>query len=417
VSRMKLTDLGLAKPRLRSRDLVREAFVSVAGHPARSLITAVGTVLGTAAFVATLGLSSTASHQVSESFDLRRATEVMVRPAGGSDATGEQAATNAEQPPSWQTSEAMSRLRRLNGVQAAGRRLSLPEQPIRRALGTSAGEVQAQVVGVDSDAFDAIEPHVMLGRTFDSFHDRAAIPVVLLPTNVARNLGINRVGVAVFIADRAYTVIGIFDDVVRRPESLVSVLMPFSVTQPLVGAAGEQVKRDIVIKTAAGAAQLISGQATLALAPENPALLQALAPPDPRTLRREIEGSVTRLSLILSIVALAVGTVSIGNAATAGITARIPEIGLRRAVGARRRHIFGQLLAETTMLGALGGLIGAIAGVLMTVTVALLNRWQPVIDIRLAALASAAGALAGLLAGLLPGWRATRIQPVSALQR
>lgn len=417
MSRVRPADIGLIRPRFRPVDLAREALLSVAGQPARSLLTAVGTVLGTAAFVATLGLSSTVSRQVSDSFDVRRATEVMVRPASETGQATEQVAGSGSATPSWQQPQAMDRLRRLSGVQAAGRRLQLSEHPVRRGLNMPAGEVEAQVLGVDAGVLDAIEPRITLGRGFDAFHDDRAIPVALLPANLARNLGLTRVGVAVFIGDRAFTVIGIFDDVVRRPESLVSVLVPFSVAEPLSRASGTQPKRDVVVRTVPGAAQLISGQAPLALVPENPALLQALAPPDPKTLRREIEGDVTRLSLILSVVALAIGTVSIGNAATAGIAARIPEIGLRRAVGARPAHIFGQLLAETTTLGGVGGLVGAITGVLTTVAVSLANSWQPIVDIRLALLAAGAGAVAGLVAGLVPGWRATRIQPVAALQR
>jgi putative ABC transport system permease protein len=205
--------------------------------------------------------------------------------------------------------------------------------------------------------------------------------VALLPANVADGLGITRVGVAVFIDDRPYTVIGIYDDVARHPEALLSVLVPFDAARLPSGGTAAGVERGLVIKTAPGAAQLIGSQATLALAPENPRALLAVAPPDPATLRREVEGDVAQLSLILSLVALAIGTVSIANAATAGVAARIPEIGLRRAVGACPRHIFTQLLAETTFLGALGGLIGAVTGVLITTVVSLTRGWQPIIDV------------------------------------
>ena len=64
---------------------------------------------------------------------------------------------------------------------------------------------------------------------------------------------------------------------------------------------------------------------------------------------------MTQTSLVLSLIALVMGAVSIANAATASIAARIPEIGLRRAIGARPVHIFAQLVGETTALGALGG--------------------------------------------------------------
>jgi putative ABC transport system permease protein len=173
----------------------------------------------------------------------------------------------------------------------------------------------------------------------------------------------------------------------------------------------------VVISTAPGAAQLIGSQAALALRPEGPDALRVIAPPDPRTLRQEIEANVAQSALLLSVIALVIGAVSIANAATASITARVPEIGLRRALGARPGHIFAQLIGETTALGGLGGAAGVLVGVAVVAVVSLANAWNPVLDVRVAALAVAASAAAGLLAGLWPAWLATRIQPVAALQR
>ena len=421
---MRERDLGLGAPRLRVRDLAKEAFLSIAGHPGRSLLTAIGTVLGSAAFVATLGVSSTLTSQVSNAFDIRRATEVIVKPvesggAAAKTATGT-ADVGASVTPSWQADGPISALRGLNGVTSAGRRLLMPETTIRRAASDTSVSVRAKVVGADPGALGVIAPHVEQGRTFDAYHETRVTPVAMLPHSLAERLGIDRVGVAVFIGDQGYTVIGIFDDVQRRTETLASVVIPFSAAERLAAHPTrdtEPPSRDVIIKTLPGAAQLIGSQAPFALLPTSPENLQAIAPPDPKTLRREIEGNVAQLSLILSIVALAIGTVSIGNAATAGIAARTPEIGLRRAVGAKRGHVFVQLLGETTLLGALGGLVGAVLGLIITVAVALVNSWTPVIDLRIALLAAAGGAVAGLAAGLAPALLAMRIQPVAALQR
>jgi putative ABC transport system permease protein len=395
------TALGVRAVRFRARDALRESTLSVARHPARSLMTAIGTVLGAAAFVATLGIGSTMGRQVSDSFDVRRATEVRVT------------AVDAGLDGSWQADDRVQRLRRLNGVASAGRRIAVGERPVSKLIDSPG--LSLQVTGVDPGALGAIGPHMTVGRTYDQFHESRALPVALLPTPVAEQLGITQVGVAIFIADRTFTVMGIFDDVVRRPETMANILIPATVADGLVG--GGQPERDILIATAPGAAQLIGVQAPFALLPESPSDLRAVAPPDPRSLRREIEQNVTRSSLILSIMALIIGAVSIANSATASITTRIPEIGLRRAIGARPAHIFAQLVGETTVLGTMGGLTGVVLGVVTTAVVSLLNHWEPVLDLRLAAGATAASAAAGLLAGLFPAARATRIQPVAALQR
>jgi putative ABC transport system permease protein len=211
---------------------------------------------------------------------------------------------------------------------------------------------------------------------------------------------------------------GVFDDVTRETATMGSVVMPFSTAQLLVGgSATVPPERDVLVQVRPGAAHPIGNQAPLALLPEAAGQLESVAPPDPFTLRRAVEENVTTLVLVVSLIALGVGTFSIATAATAGVTARAAEIGLRRAVGARPRHIFVQLLTETTLLGTVGGIVGSATGIVAVVAVALSNGWEPILDVRTAALAAVGGVVTGLVAGLLPGWRATRVQPVVALRQ
>ncbi|MEV6305607.1 ABC transporter permease [Actinoplanes sp. NPDC051861] len=400
-----LSGAGVSRPRFRPADFFHESLLAVIRHPGRSLLTAVGTVLSAAAFVCTLGLSSTLNHQVTSSFDVRRATEVVVRPE------------HVTMDPSWQDPAALDRLTGLRGVVAAGSRISLDgEWEVHRSARADESDVRTRIVGADRGAIQVMAPALTAGRYYDAFIEAAAQRVVMLPEGLAGQLGITRTQVAVFIEDEPYTVIGIYRDVARRPEVLQSVVMPLATAERLIKP-GTDNERDVVIETAPGAAQVIGGQAALALHPGEPQGLRVIAPPDPRQLRQEIEGNVARSSLMISIIALAIGAVSIANAATAGIAARTQEIGLRRAIGARRRHIFLQLLGETTTLGALGGMLGAFLGICLTLGISLLNRWVPIIDLRTALVASAICAAAGLLAGFFPAVRALRIQPVAALQR
>lgn len=397
-----LAALGIGAASFSVRDWLRESIVSIARNAGRSLVTGIGTILGVAAFVATLGLSTTIGRQVSDSFDVRRATEVTVSPI------------DKEMAPSWQAPEHLAVLRGLNGVDSAGRRLILGQRAVKASL--DGAVVSTDVVGVDPGALAVIGPRVTVGRMYDDFHETRKLPVVLLPASVAANLGITRVGVAVFIGDLAFTVMGIFDDVIRRPETMLGVVMPVGVSEKLIDPAVPPV-RDVLVATRPGAAQMIGAQAPLALHPEEPGVLRVVAPPDPKTLRQEIEGSVRTSSLVLSLVALIVGAISIANSATAAIAARTPEIGLRRAVGARPVHIFAQLVGETTAIGMLGGLAGVLVGTTAIAAISIANGWAPVLNVGTAALATAASAAFGLVAGLFPAARAMHIQPVTALQR
>lgn len=127
---------------LSPRDLVAEATAGVVQRPARSALTALGTVLGVGAFIAVLGLTGTAAAQIGARFDRLKATEVTVEDTGGQDA--------ADVALSF-TSDADARVDRLNGVRAAGVfwRVRLgADQPVRSVpLGAGGGtDAQTQVI-------------------------------------------------------------------------------------------------------------------------------------------------------------------------------------------------------------------------------------------------------------------------------
>jgi putative ABC transport system permease protein len=96
---------------------------------------------------------------------------------------------------------------------------------------------------------------------------------------------------------------------------------------------------------------------------------------------------------------------------------RMPEYALRRALGARRRHIAMHVIWESAILGLLGGMAGASLGLAIVILVAHFKNWVPVILPLTVLPAPVAGAAAGILAGLVPAIRASRIPPAIALNK
>ena len=389
-------------------DLVREAWLSVSRSPGRSLLTTLGTLLGALAFVATLGITGTVSQQVSESFDVRRATEVVA------EVEVDPNATDPNVLPTFMEPASLKRVSELSGVVSAGAQTDYFAVAIYRGAGSQDMKADVPLFGVSPSTLEVVEPHVSSGRMFDDGHFARNDRVIMLSASAANQLHIERPGVAVFIHGLPFTVIGIYDDINRQSDTLGGAFLPQGTTKSL--SLGVQHRR-VLIETVPGAAQQVGSQAALALEPGSPTDLKVIAPPDPETLRQEVEGSVTQMSLLASLVALIAGSVSIGNSATANMVQRIPEIGLRRALGARRRSIFIQMLGETTFLGMCGGIVGAVLGVITTVVVSLAQGWVPLIELAVIGIAIASGSVAGSVAGILPAIRATQISPTEALSR
>ena len=115
-------------------------------------------------------------------------------------------------------------------------------------------------------------------------------------------------------------------------------------------------------------------------------------------------------------VALVVGGVGITNVMVISVLERRSEIGVRRALGARRAHVAAQFLVEAAVLATLGGVAGAALGAAVTTLYATSQGW--LVDVPVAAVAGgAAAALAvGLLAGVSPAVRAARLDPADAVR-
>ena len=409
---------GVPRAGLRARDLVDESLAGVLARPARAALTTLGTVLGIASLVATLGISRTAGGQIVDRFDELEATTVTVRArssGGGGTSSGSAAARGTVALP-WNVE---ARLDPLNGVVAAGALADVPNPggivTVPLVDPSSVTTRTLPVFAASPGLLAAERGTVMSGRFFDQGHMARADRVVVLGIDAATELGVTRIEnlPGIFIGDDQFTVIGIIDSAPNDPGLLGGLLVPGSVAQERWNVT----KPDhVVIETELGAASLIASQAALALNPNAPDSLGVSAPADPKEARTAVENDVNQLFLLLGLVSLAVGAIGIANVTLVTVMERTGEIGLRRALGAGRRHIALQFLAESTAMGVIGGIIGASVGIVVVVAVAASRDWTPVLDLWLPFVAPLAGAVVGLVAGLYPSIRAARLEPVEALR-
>lgn len=243
------------RPRLSARDLLAESIAGLLARPARVALTVLGTVVGVAALVATLGLSKTASAQIVGRFDEVAATDIVVSPSRRGSVT-----VTSVLP-----FQVEARLQRLNGVVAAG---SLSDVDVRGALASSVPvndplgqtRVQLPVKAASAGLWRAVRARLATGRFPDAGHSARADRVVVLGRNAAGRLNVDRVDhqPAILLGDRLYLVIGILDSVRRQPSLLGAVIMPEGTAAREFGLRAPAAAQ---IEARVGAVQLIARQA------------------------------------------------------------------------------------------------------------------------------------------------------------
>jgi putative ABC transport system permease protein len=401
--------IGVPISRLRLVDGLADAITGVARHPARTLLTALGTTLGVGAAVATIGLTGSASASVSDAFDALRATQLTFTDTKPPDPRGITLASERT-------------IRELRGVERAGVMWdvdggkNMNVSPLPRDVDPGGlRTVPMPITAATPAALATIGATIDQGRLYDVGDERRHEMVGLLGRAAAAQLGITNIqdAPAVFVDSTPVTIIGIVGSAQMENRALLGLILPPGASS----AFGTGDTRRLIVKTFAGAAQTIGAQGAPVLAPTNPSRIDPIVPPDPRTLRQHVEGSLKSLLIALALLSLLIGIVAIANTTLMSVMQRVEEIGLRRALGARPIHVAALLLTEAVFIGTFGGILGTSIGVLATAAAAAAKGWVAVLDPRVIILAPLLGTLAGILAGVYPARRATRITPVSALQR
>lgn len=395
-------------------DLLTEATSDLGSRPMRLILTLAGTVIGVGALVATIGLSQSSSSEIARQFELASTAQAIVRPLDVATADG--GSVPAGQLP-W---DAADRVSTLAGVASAAILSDIPLDDVAIEAVQVHDPSQARtsspaLVAASVDLLDTTKGSLISGRMFDSGHDARGDRVAVLGIRAAESFGLSDVASqpSIFIDGRSYAVIGIFDDTRYRAELLSAVVIPVGTARADFGITSPQ---EVQIRLDPGGGPIVADQAARAILPDEPEVLETSASRGESVLQQNVQGNLDAVFLILAIVVMLAGGFGIANVTMLSVLERTAEIGLRRALGASGRQIAGQFIVESAVLGFVGGLIGAVGGVITVVAVAVSQGWSPAVDVIVAFGGAGLGGVTGLVAGWFPARRAAGVEPVAALR-
>ena len=358
-----------APARLRLSDLARLAAVGLRTRKLRAALSALGIAIGVAAIVAVLGLS--ASSQNGLLAEIQALGTNLLTVQNGQDQGGGTAELPAAAP------AMIGRLPGVTAVQDTGAvGVNAYRSPLIPAIHTNALTVDAASLALPAAAGTSIAQGAYLRRR----HRRE--PVAVLGAAAAAYLGIDRI----WASERVWAGHTWFSSVPRilKPDALVpgidtSVLIGYPAAEQYLGFDGHP--STIFVKAQDSQVTAVENVLAATADPAAPQNVSVASPIDALTARADATAAFQGLFLGLGAVALLVGGIGIANVMVISVLERRGEIGLRRALGARRAHIGAQFVAEAALLAVCGGAAGAAASTLATAIYAHAKGWATVIPL------------------------------------
>ena len=389
----------------------------------RTALTALGIIVGVAAVVCMISIGAGAQADVAEKIRALGANLLVVMPgaqsSGGARLEAGTQATLTEE-------DASAMRRELNDVLVAAPLLAHSAHIVARGKNWA-----TNVAGITTDYLIAREWRLSSGRPFTESELEIGGKAAIVGSVIVKELfdGAPSLGETIRIGNVPFTIIAVLENKgegVGRSQDDV-VFIPLSAGKSRVLGAVRGNTREaldfIAVKVSDPVAiPEVKGQLEALLRQRHRLRSDAASdfrienPMDVLATRQRANQTLHYLLIAVASVSLIVGGISIMNIMLVSVTERTREIGLRMAVGARRRDIRRQFLIEAMTLGAAGGVVGALIGAAAAAIIAWEAAWPVLISPWALLLACGFAGGVGVFSGLYPAYRASQLDPIVALR-
>jgi len=398
------------------------AWVGVATHKLRSFLTILGIVIGVAAVITLMSIGRGAEADIISRFETLGSDLIFIRPgssfyggmrsASGSAATltMEDAAAISEQVPY----------------------ISVVAPSFSRSLQLIAADqnMNAQVTGITPEYLQAYNLEIADGSFISEYNYQRGARVAILGSNVKDTLfeGVDPVGQPLRMERNIVRVIGVLESkgaMTRSSDD--AILIPLTAMQQMVAqprtSRGERVVSSIALTVndkeqasyvADEITELLRSRHQLGPGVDDDFRITSME--EIASMLSEAVGTMTLLLGAIAAISLLVGGIGVMNIMLVSVLERTREIGIRKALGARERDIWGQFLIEAAFLTFTGGVIGVIVGWVASYLVSSMGTMTTVVTADIIILAVSVSVGIGLFFGFYPAWNASRLNPIDALR-
>ena len=416
---------------LRAIRNVRLGIKNLMLHTLRSLLTILGVVFGVGSVIAMLSVGEGASREALEQIRKLGSNNIIITSVKAPEDETASARSVHVGVYGLKYADELRIVETLESVEHA-----VPVKIVHKEGRLGERTIELRIVGTTPQWFDLVDRRLVAGRVLAQRDVLAHAPVCVLTEYGARRLLATEhtIGKSIRIGGDYYEVIGIVRSEqvggsIQTPDQDVDAYIPINTARERYG--------DLTVRRTAGTRelelvelhQILVQVASVEQVEPTAEAIQALLADGhqkldyhisvPLALLRQTEATKRTFNIVLGSIAgisLLVGGIGIMNIMLASVTERTREIGIRRAIGARRSQIIGQFLIETVVLTTIGGLIGIVWGIAFPKMITWFAGMPTIVPAYSIILSLGISVGVGLIFGLYPAIRAASLDPIVALR-
>lgn len=399
-------------------DIMKESWLSISGNKMRSFLTVLGIIIGVMAVVIMVAVGETVQQSITDQFSSLGTNTIVIR-AGAARVAGVRMGNKQTL-----TTDDAEFLAKLPDVAAV-----TPMQMSSAQVVYGNKNWSTSMIGAYPDYQTVQNVEIEHGTFFDADAVKNAATYVVIGPDVASELGMpsNPVGEIIRIQNTPFVVIGVTrakgDSVMGSADDMVMIPIT-TLKKRLSGSRFPNAVQSIVLKLYQDADNNIATEQITALLRSRHRLKDADEDDFQITDMKQVmetmstvTGYIKLLLVAIAAVSLLVGSIGIMNMMLVSVAERTREIGVRKAIGARERHIIIQFLSESVSISFIGSMMGLLLGELLAQGVGRLwlgynvplSIWPVVLSVTVAI-------VVGLASGVFPAIKAAKLNPIDSLR-